>query len=160
MELRNISMGSTMNNSIRAFTLLEVLIVLALVAVVIGATVFSLSTYATYYRATENARLVTALQMARTRAIHGDYSLPSGVAIYPSGYEGYVIFSGFSYQTRLQINDENILATYPLMPTMWSPATIVFTPLSGTTTPATIVLTDLQTGLVSTTTITYDGYIE
>jgi Tfp pilus assembly protein FimT len=153
-------MGNQHHHSLRAFTLFEVLVVLALITGVVGVAVFSLDTYATYNRTTEQARVVSALQAARTRAMNSVEGLPSGVMLYPSSYNGYIIFSGTSYDTRVSTFDEFIPATYPLLPTAWSARAVVFAPLSGITTPATIVLTDPHTGRSSTTTITYDGYIE
>jgi prepilin-type N-terminal cleavage/methylation domain-containing protein len=146
---------------IRAFTLVELLIVLAIISTIAGLTAFfSLDSYYANAREAERKALVTALVAARTRAIDNDYLLPAGVAIYPDDYHGYVIFSGTSYEARLPAYDERIPSSYVQNLATSSPQIIIFTPLSGTTTNATVVFSDPQTGRVSTTTITYEGYIE
>jgi len=159
---------SNLHPTNRAFTLLEVMIVMALV-VVVGAfgLMLGMDSYRGYAFHSDRETLVAALQHARSQAVGNvcigtscAHGMPHGVYI-DAAHSQYVIFEGESYATR----EADVDAAIDGSPTMTRSgiSEIVFAQLSGNAsspspTPWEIVLTD-RAGRTSTTTIESEGRI-
>jgi len=144
----------------RGFTLLEVLVVLAIVGVIVSLTLFFTPQH--YGRAaleTERQALLLALQQARHQAQMNVAGEPHGVAIAPAGYAGYVIFVGDSFE----VSDVEQQTRVPLPPSISisTPATeIIFKPLSGeSTADAVVTLQSKATGGVGSINVLTNGYV-
>jgi prepilin-type N-terminal cleavage/methylation domain-containing protein len=149
------------NYQLRAFTLIEVLVVIAILSTMLGfVSISAVDEYRLRARLQEQALLTTALILARSRAMDNYAEAPAGVAINPPGYRGYVVFSGPVYGE--DIIDQRVFfpAVYDVALASSSPSKLVFTALTGTTSRVSIVLIDPHTRRSSTTTINHEGYIE
>lgn len=143
------------------FTLLEVLIVLGLLSVLAGLGLFfALSEYYQTARLAEVVTVKELLQTARTSALHNESGAPHGVIISPPGYNGYILFQGNSFVERDLATQVQIPMSYSLILASSSAREVVFTPLSGTTSPLDITLIDPIHPSTSTITVNYEGYID
>ena len=146
----------------RGFTLLEVLIVLMLVSTIVSLSLFfTLGEYRRAALRAESDTVVTILQSARTAAMNNvGGSVPQGLAFFPVGYAGYVLFRGATFTASDPATREFTPLSYPVTFEVGSPAEVVFAPLAGTTTAATIVLIDPETAGSSSIAINYEGLIQ
>lgn len=124
------------------FTLIELIIVLAITTTILGVGFFvSLDAYRQHVFQSERTVLVSVLQKARSRALSNMYQSAHGVC-----YEepNYIIFRGTTCASGLFGNEEipsNISLARASRFSNSFP-TVIFTPLSATTTPTSIALTD------------------
>lgn len=114
------------------FSLIEVLLVLAIVGVLLSGTLFFTNNY---YRDTslQNERqfLMSLLYTARADAMNNIDGLPHGVAFFPAGFSGYVLFSGNDYDSSDILTRKMIPINYPAALAATAPAFITFKQLSG-----------------------------
>lgn len=145
----------------RAFTLIETLIVMAIVAIVAGiGLVMSMDSYRGYSFRTDRDALVALLQHARAQAIGnvclGDACIDGvdhGVRIDDGRY---VLFQGSSWDVRDADLDEVVDVSLAIAHTGTNE--VVFRHLSGAATAGTITLSD-EAGRSSTITIGAEGQI-
>lgn len=137
----------------RGFTLLEIIVVIAIFSVLITLGLFmSMDTFRGTNHRSEESTVVSLLEKARSRALANIYQTPWGVCyIAPE----YVIFRGTSCTALLSTN-ETIPASVA-NPAIFS-APIVFSQLSATTTGGTVTI--VQDERISTITINYEGTID
>jgi prepilin-type N-terminal cleavage/methylation domain-containing protein len=160
MVLPKICTHNSQGNS--GFSLLEVLLVLALLSFVAGVTlIFSVRSFQSAVLQSERDVLVMQLQTARALAMQNINNLPHGLAFNPAGHTGYVLFSGINFafsDTSTQIRIPTKAGI--VLPTS-TPAEIVFTQLSGESSyDGTITLIEGQNALASTSIrINYEGAI-
>ncbi len=133
------------------FTLIEILVVTAIFSMLITLGLFmSMETFRGVGYRSEQDTIVSLLQKARSRAMNNINQAPWGVC---SRGGLYIVFKGLVCITT----GDTISASLNATTTGLTGNGIVFTQLSGTTTPATVTLT--QNGKISTTTINYEGTI-
>lgn len=106
--------------------------------------------------------LVSLLQKARSRAIQNYMQSPHGVC-YDAGTNSFMVFRGGGYHAGLATNEPTpvgslVVATTPSLFLCAEGSGVVFSQLSGTTTPTVIVLT--QSGRIATTSINFEGMID
>ncbi len=150
------------NNQNAGFTLIEVLMVLAMLGIIASATVlFSISFFESELIYNEERTLVNLLHTARSRAMQNQEGTAHGLAIDPLGVNEYVLFSGSSFVGA----DPTLLQSIPRA-NNFTVATnslkeIIFSQLSGTVkTSGEIKLIDGNRGNASSTiTINYEGAI-
>ena len=114
----------------RGFTLLEVMIVIAILAVVMGATMSSgFGFYTSQSLMGERDGLVSLLRHARGRAMNNTNQSNHGVYVSTSTNQ-YVLFQGDSYASRAQDYD----IPFPKSPSVafTGPTEILFTTIVGT----------------------------
>lgn len=114
------------------FSLTEVLLVLAIVGVLLSGTLFFTNNY---YRdiALQNERqfLISLLYTARADAMNNIDGLPHGVAFFPAGFSGYVLFSGNDYESSDISTRKMTPLSYPVTLAAAAPTFITFKQLSG-----------------------------
>jgi prepilin-type N-terminal cleavage/methylation domain-containing protein len=114
------------------FSLIEVVVVITIMGIILSATLtFSGHVYQSETARTEQATLVGILRQARADAMNNLRQLPRGVALYPGGYPGYVLFFGANYASSDSHLSTYVPAQYELTVDPASPGEVVFTPLSG-----------------------------
>jgi len=147
--------------STAGFTLLEVMIVIGLVTVLLGATLFfDVNNYRGEAFRAERNNLVVALQTARADALNNINQSKHGVAINPGGYSGYVIYEGDSFVVSSPDTRVSIPASYPFELVSPSPNEIVFSQLSGDTGySGELVLRDPERTSTTSIVINYEGKI-
>ena len=158
MALPNIYMPK----NARGFTLLEVLVVLAISSIVLGTTLFfSSAIYRSVAFQAERRALVAVLKQARTDALNSVGGQAHGVALFPDGFNGYVLFVGEHYELSPATSRTYVPVQYQVLTIPLMPATVVFTTRSGTTNFAgEIVLTDATRPLATTSVIiNREGYV-
>jgi prepilin-type N-terminal cleavage/methylation domain-containing protein len=160
MALHKISVNKRCTNC-AGFTLLEVLVVMGLVTLILGATLFfDVNSYRGDAFRAERTNLVTALQTARANALDNINQAKHGVAINPNGYNGYVIFEGDNYTVSNPTTRVAIPASYPVTLASTSPQEVVFAQLSGDTGfSGQLMLIDNERYATSTININYEGKI-
>jgi prepilin-type N-terminal cleavage/methylation domain-containing protein len=143
------------------FTLIEVLLVLALVSMIVGLTLFfDVNSYRGDAFHAERNILVVALQSARADALNNINQSRHGVAINPDGYSGYVIFEGNEYASSDSAQRKEIPASYPITLDSTSPNEVVFKQLSGDTTfSGELILLDSLRNTSTTISINNEGKI-
>jgi len=148
-------------DTVKGFTLIEVLIVLALITVIAGLSLFfNIDMYrGDSFRAERNI-LVIALQTARADALNNISQMRHGVAINPGGYAGYVIFEGNDYASSEPDTRKEIPASYGVTLDASSPDEVVFTQLSGNANfDGEIILIDTLRNASATIAINHEGKI-
>ncbi len=143
----------------RGFTLLEILIVVAILAVVatIGTGIYrNLAKRIEFDEA--KAVFISDIKLARASAMSGESALPWGIHIENSTDDTYAIFSGVSYAS----GTVDATTTLPIgvswtSPSEGSSTDILFSRITGTTTPATVTMT--SEGVSQTITVTAVGHI-
>jgi prepilin-type N-terminal cleavage/methylation domain-containing protein len=145
----------------RGFTLIEVIIVIGIISILGGLSLFiDLNSYRGDAFRAERAALVTALQTARADALNNINENRHGVAIHPSGYNGYIIFEGDSYASSTHLLDEKMESSYSVDISSTSPSEIVFDQLSGNANyDGNIVLIDPARQSSTTISINHEGKI-
>lgn len=131
MALRKIYIPNSV--SLKAgFSLIEVLLVLAIVGVLLSGTLFFTNNY---YRDTalqnERQLLISLLYTTRADAMNNIEGMPHGVAFFPDGFSGYVLFSGNDYELSDISTRKMMPIDYPVTLAASSPAFITFKQLSG-----------------------------
>ena len=113
------------------FTLIEMLIVIGLIMFIAAMYLFvDMNTYRGDAFRAEMSIIGVTLQTARAESMNNVNQNKHGVAFYPTGVDGYVLFEGNSYSTRDQTKDEVTNASYKInFPS--TPTEIVFEQLSG-----------------------------
>ena len=144
------------------FTLMEVLIVLAMLAIIASATLFfSISFFQREILDSERSQLVVILQTARAQSMQNIAGVKHGVAINPNNASQYVVFAGDSYAQA----DESELVAINHSPNIKfstsTPIEIVFEQLSGQANyDGEITIYDVsRPGSSTTITINYEGAI-
>jgi prepilin-type N-terminal cleavage/methylation domain-containing protein len=145
----------------RGFTLIEITVVIAIVAVLAGLIAFvDLNNYRGDAFRAELSSLGVALQTARADALNNIDQNRHGVAIHPGGYNGYVLFEGDSYATRDAALDQDIDAAYGVTVAPGSPSEVVFDQLSGDThLDADITFIDPNRNITAAISINHEGRI-
>jgi len=149
--------------SSRGFTLIEVLIVVSLITMLAGLTLFfDVSSFRRTAFNTELATLAVALQTARADALNNIDQAPHGVKIYPGSYKGYVVFEGSDYAHRDVTKDVAIPSMYTVAVAPPSPDEVVFTQLSGEVSISnfTLALLDTNRNASSTIALNAEGLID
>jgi prepilin-type N-terminal cleavage/methylation domain-containing protein len=152
----------TTSRHTRGFTLFEVIIVIALLAIVsTGGLVVGLESYRGALWRSDQDTLRAALLHAREQAMNGVCAASTCTGPSPHGvYVGtnfYTIFEGSTYATRSSGEDE-VLEGEPGV-SRSGLAEVVFSPLTATVAvPGEILITN-STGKVSTTSINSEGAI-
>ena len=143
------------------FTLIEVLLVLAVISMIVGATLFfDVNGYRGDSFRAERNNLVVALQSARADALNNVNQHKHGVAINPAGYKGYVIFEGDTYASSDVTSRKDIPASYPVTLDVSSPSEVVFSQLSGNANMSgELILLDTLRNASTTIVINYEGKI-
>ncbi|MEN9582419.1 MAG: hypothetical protein RL641_373 [Candidatus Parcubacteria bacterium] len=122
----------------KAFTLLEVLIVMAIVGIMAAATLpYTAKSYKHYIKTVETKNLISVLRRAQSMAMANTLESNYGVKISSTSA---ILFKGTSYATHDAQYDEN----YPISSTVTisAPSEIVFEKISGRpATTATITIT-------------------
>lgn len=140
------------------FTLLEVLIVVMILSTIVStALFFSYGEYRNTARRSESVIVATLLRSARSQAMSTVGGVAHGLAFLP---DGYMRFAGASLAASDPASREFVPLSYHVWFATSSPREVVFAPLSGTTSEATIILIDAETDSSSSITITYEGHIE
>jgi prepilin-type N-terminal cleavage/methylation domain-containing protein len=135
------------NELVRGFTLLEVMIVVAILAVVMGATVSSgFNFYTNQSLNGERDGLVSLLRHARGRAMNNTNQSSHGVYVSTSTNQ-YILFQGASYASRATDYD----LPFPKSPsiTFTGPAEILFAALTGTSSASGTITLSGNAGSVS-----------
>ncbi len=123
---------SDKNKSYDGFTLIEVLVVLTLLSMILGSTLFfTADTYQRTAFLSERDSLISVLQTARTKALNNVNQSEHGVALYPNGYSGYVVFEGHTLANSDISSRTYIASSYDVTIDGVSPNEIVFEQLSG-----------------------------
>ena len=143
----------------RGFTMLEIMVVIGMVAIVGGFTLFvSMETFRGTNFYTDRNLLVAALQRARAQSMNNicigtcTDGQPHGVHIQP---DAYVVFQGSVYDPVSSINQS--FSSSGLI-SKSSVGDIIFSQLSGTTTATSTTISD-QSGHSSAISISADGQI-
>ena len=150
------------NNQRQGFTLIEVLMVLAMLGFIASATVlFSLSFFQGELLHNEESTLVNLLHTARSKAMQNQDGAAHGVAIDPLGVNEYVLFSGNSFVNADPSTVQSIPRANNFTFATSSIKEIVFFQLSGEVeTSGEIILIDTnKNNSSSTITINYEGAI-
>ena len=120
----------------RGFTLIEILIALAILTLLLGITLpLGWDFYTTTTLQSERDTLAS-LSRARGHALTNRNSAPHGIAL---AAQTFTLFQGASYAARTPQYDEPFPRTSSVVIT--GPSEIIFTPLTGETSPATFTLT-------------------
>ena len=127
-----------MSRSDKGFTFVEIIIVLGLLTMLAGFSVFiGLDGYRGYAFRTERAVLVSTLQKARAESLNNVNQSPHGVRFSTNDY---VLFEGTDYLSRDSSKDETVTTSYGV--TFSGSPEIVFEQLSGDSTDSSVALTD------------------
>jgi prepilin-type N-terminal cleavage/methylation domain-containing protein len=145
----------------RGFSLVEVIVVLALLSIICGSTLFfTSSTYQRTAFLSERDSLLSVLQTARGRALNNSNQTNHGVALYPSSYMGYVLFEGDTYVNSNPSFHTFVPALYPVTIDPSSPKEIVFEQLSGSASySGYVILTDGNRMATTAISINFEGAI-
>jgi len=143
------------------FTLIEVIVVVAIMSLVISSSLFFTTSHLKHdLLLSQRRHLVNALQTARADAMNNVGQTPYGVALYPPGVNGYVIFAGSNYSNREQSTETIVLANYPVVLGSSTPPEIIFSQLSGNANFAgELVLYDQSSNSSTSIIINYEGKI-
>lgn len=152
--------GTRMPRSPRrgGFTLIEIVVALTILITILGLGLFvSLDVYRGYTYRSERATVLALLTRARSHAMANIDQSPWGVCEDPGGGT-YKLFRGEGYAASALVDESVPVAPAGQvsgLPPCTSGAGIVFTELTGTTSPATITVQ--QTGGPQTITINDEG---
>jgi prepilin-type N-terminal cleavage/methylation domain-containing protein len=146
---------SISNRNNRGFTLIEILIVMAILITLIGLGVFmSMDSYRAYLSRSERDTVVSLLQRTRSRAMANVYQTPWGMCyIVPN----YIVFRGTTCTAGAATNETTPGNSSAVLTGLTSVSPVVFSQIAGTTTAATITVT--ENARVSTIGINYEGTI-
>lgn len=145
----------------RGFSLIEVLVVLALLGIVLGSTLFfTADTYQRTAFLSERDSLVSLLQTARGKALNNVNQRRHGVALYPVGYRGYVLFEGDTFISSDLASRTFTPASYEVTIDVASSVEIVFEQLSGNASyDGQIILIDQNRMATTSIFVNYEGAI-
>ena len=137
------------------FTLIEILVVLAIVASVLGLGLFmSMDVYRGFSFRSERDVVVSVLQKARSRAINNYHQTSWGVCYVTPNY---IMFRGTICTSGASTNETIPAGGGVVVTGLSAPGGVVFSQLAGNTTATIITIT--QNGKISTTTVNYEGTI-
>jgi prepilin-type N-terminal cleavage/methylation domain-containing protein len=137
----------------KGFTLLEILVVIAIFTVLIALGLFmSMETLRGALSRSERDTVVSLLERARSRAMANIGQSPWGMCYLAPNY---VVFKGTACSAATAV--DTVAANPGTATTGLLPPGIVFSQLAGTTTPASVTVT--QSGRTSAITINYEGAI-
>ncbi len=159
--------GFTQLPSVAGFTLIELLIVISIITILGGMTLFfDVNAYRGDAFRAERTILTIALQTARADALNNMHQKKHGVKINPTGYAGYVIFEGDSFAVSDVSTRTYIPSSYQVIVGAGSVNEIVFSQLSGdalcggsSTCDTNIVLVDPERNASTTIAINHEGKI-
>jgi prepilin-type N-terminal cleavage/methylation domain-containing protein len=148
-------------SSVYGFTLFEILIVMAMMSILAGLTVFfSQGYYAQSLVLSEQTTLVVLLQTVRSEALQNKNNISHGLAIDPVGFIGYVLFEGTDLLNSDTASQVRIPRTTHLSFSSSTPTEVVFSQVSGESNwQGTLVLMDSSSGASTTITSNYEGAI-
>lgn len=140
---------------------MEMLIVIGIIGMLVALSLFmDLNSYRGDAFYSEVSSLGTALQTARADALNNINQKRHGVAIHPSGYDGYIIFEGDTYSSSDHLRDESINASYKVIFASTSPTEVAFDQLSGDANyDGDITLIDGVRNMTATISINHEGRI-
>lgn len=143
------------------FTLIEVLVVLGIITMIIGATLmFDVNSFRGEAFRGERNTLVVALQTARADALNNINQQKHGVKINPGTFKGYVIFEGDTYASSDAVLRDEIPSLYTIELEPGSPDEVVFSQLSGNASyDGEIVLKDPERNMTTNIVINHEGKI-
>lgn len=120
---------SILNHNNRGFTLIEVLIGIAILSALIGLGLFlSMDFYRTFTSQADKSMFISILQKARTQSLSNINQREHGVKLVGGNF---ILFQGPSYDGRDASFDE-IFPANPAMAVVWpAPSEVVFGRLSG-----------------------------
>ena len=114
------------------FTLVEVLLVLALMSVLAFTTmIFTLGSYTSARLHYSTTHLSDLLTTARSDAMNDIGGVAHGVAFYPAGYNGWVLFAGANYLAADNNTKVFVAALTGITLGSSTPAEIIFSRRSG-----------------------------
>jgi prepilin-type N-terminal cleavage/methylation domain-containing protein len=145
----------------KGFTLMEMLVVIGIIGLVGSLALFlDFNSFRGNAFRSEINTLVISLQTARADALNNIHQKKHGVAIFPGGYDGYVVFEGDSYALRDTSRDENINISYNISFDSSAPGEIVFDQLSGNSNyDGDIVVKDTPRNFTAKISINHEGKI-
>ena len=144
------------------FTLLEVLVVLAIASIVLCSTLFFNTTmYRSVAFQAERNSIISLLKQTRSEAMNNMKRQSHGVAFFPDGFNGYVTFVGDNFESSESAYRAYIPVQYPIGITAAAPLTVVFEARSGVTNFAeTLILSDRERPDATTSiVINHEGYV-
>lgn len=141
-----------------AFTLIELLLVLALLGVILGITsVFSISLYRSEGFYSEYRRTMAALQLARANALMGVAGAAHGVRFDGDGIHSFV---GESFSMSDKETHTFSPYVYPVVIDSTSATEVVFQARSGQTEESTVSIADRASpSVIHRIQINHEGYI-
>ncbi len=146
----------------KAFTLFEVMIVMAIFLGVLAATLFfTTSLYQSEVLQTERVIVMQLLQTARSNAQNNLFGSAHGVAFNPPGFVGYVSFVGVTFIESEPSTRQFTPSAPSVVVSTDTSAELVFFPVSGNThTSGLVRLIDRNRPIASTTIISNEiGYV-
>ncbi len=139
----------------KGFTLIEILVVIAILAMLIGLGLFmSMDSYRAYLSRSERDTVVSLLERARSRAMANSFQTTWGLCYIAPNY---IIFRGSTCATGAATNEATPGNPAASISGLSDTSPVVFSQLAGTTTGA--VVTIVEQSKVSTITINHEGTI-
>jgi prepilin-type N-terminal cleavage/methylation domain-containing protein len=142
-------------NKKAGFTLIEIVIAIAILTAMLALGLFmSMDSYRAYLSRSERDTVVSLLQRARSHAMANSYNTTWGLCYISPNY---IIFRGSTCTAGAATNEATPANTGAVITGLSSAPWVVFSQVAGTTTAATITVT--ENTKVSTITINNEGTI-